>query len=194
MSKLIGGIAFMYLVFSMLVGFMNGQGGIATTILAVNMTASDTSCEVGSTAGFLETDKVTIDEEQMTYTSTDYTHFYGLSRGYNNTTAAAHYITNPDGYATMVYSQPTALINSALGFNVSTVAANSGIVSIFTIPWRFFTITLPNLVSGRSVLALFPGEFAFIGYFWLAMTMGIVVSLGVAFLWVLSGVVGRLIP
>jgi hypothetical protein len=180
----------MYLIFTMLVGFMNGQGGIATTILVTNMTDSDVSCEVGNTAGFLAADKITIDEEQMTYTSIDFTHFYGLTRD----EGAAHYVTNSDGYATMVYNQPTALINSALGYNVSTVAANSGIVSIFTIPWRFFTITLPNMVSGRSVLSLLPGEFAFIGYFWLAMTLGMVVSLGVAFLWVLSGVVGRLIP
>lgn len=180
----------MYLIFTMLVGFLNGQGGIATTILTADMDETDTSCEVQSTAGFLAADKVTIDNEQMTYTSIDYTHFYGLNRD----SGIPHYISNSDGYPTMVYNQSTSLINNALCFNVSSVAASAGIMAIFTVPIKFFSVTLPNLVTGRSVLALLPGEFAFIGYFWLGITLAVVVSLGVAFIWVISGVVGRLLP
>jgi len=190
MSKMIAGLIFMFIIFTVLLGFMNGTGGMNSTVITANVLPTDNVITVQSTAGFLAADSIIIDGEQMTYTSIDYTHFYVPSR----VSGKAHYAVNSDGSPTMVYNQQTSLINNALGFNVNAVTTSSGVISIFTIPAKFFTITMPNLVSGRSVLQLLPGAFAWLGYIWLGLTAGMVVSLGVAVIWVLSGIVGKITP
>lgn len=190
MSKMIAGLIFMYVIFTVLAGFINGVGGINTTVLTADVSPTDTSITVQSTAGFLSADKIIVDGEEMIYTSIDYTHFYGLTR----TNPVAHYATNANGSPTMVYCQQTSLINNALGFNVNAVTTSAGVISIFTIPAKFFTITMPNLIAGSSILQFLPGGFAFLGYIWLGLTVGMVVSLGVAVIWVLSGIVGKINP
>ena len=190
MSKMIGGLVFMYIIFSVLLSFMNGGGGLNTTVLLADMSPTDTVATVESTAGFLSADIVIIGGESMTYTSLDYTHFYGLDRN----SGASHYAVNSDGANTFVYSQQTSLINNALGFNVNAVTTSSGVISIFTIPAKFFTTTMPNLVSGQSMAQFLPPQMAFLAYIWIGLTAGMVVSLGVAVIWVLSGIVGKINP
>ena len=191
MSKMIGGLIFLYVIFTVLAGFINGSGGINTTVLAADVSKTDDNITVQSTAGFLDEDKIIVDGEEMVYTSKDYNHFYGITR---TSSSIAHYAANSDGSATMVYNQQTSLINNSLGFNVNAVTTSSGVISIFTIPAKFFTITMPNLIAGNSILQFLPGGFAFLGYIWLGLTAGMVVSLGVAVIWVLSGIVGKISP
>jgi hypothetical protein len=191
MSKMIAGLLFMYLVITLLVSFMNGGGGIETTVLTAPMTASDVTATVNSTAGFLPNgDRITIGGEDMVYTSIDYTHFKGLVR--TPSTAVAHSATYSNGNPTMVYNQQTSLINNALGFNANAVSTSSGIVTIATIALKFFTTTLPNVISGSSILPLLPAQLQFLGYFWVAMTAGMGISLIASFVWMLSGIVGKL--
>jgi hypothetical protein len=183
MSKMIAGILFIYVAITLFCGFANGSEGLNSTVLTASMGAADTSCTVQSTSGFLVGgDYITIGGEQMQYTSLDFTHFYGLVR----TNGAAHANT------TMVYNQQSSLLNAALGFNVNAVTTSSGLISIFTIPLKFFTTTLSNVISGSSILTLLPEPWSFIGYFWITITAGIITSLGVSLVWVLSGIVGKL--
>jgi len=183
MSKMIAGILFIWIVLTVFASFINGSGGINATYLTQPMGVADTQATVSNTAGFLVGgDTLVIGGESMTYTSCDYTHFYGLNRPGGIVHAAN----------TMVYNQQTSLINDALGFNVNAVTTSSGLVSIFTIPLKFFTVTLGNVISGSSVLPFLPGMWAFVGYFWLVFTSGIVISFGVSMVWILSGIVGKL--
>jgi hypothetical protein len=187
---MIAGLVFMFIIFTVLLGFMNGTGGMNSTVLVANVLPTDNVITVQSTAGFLSADQIIIDGETLTYTSMDYTHFYVPTR----VNGLAHYVVNANGSPTMVYNQQTSLINNALGFNVNAVTTSSGVISIFTIPAKFFTITMPNLISGNSILKLLPGAFAWLGYIWLGLTAGMVISLGVAVIWVLSGIVGKITP
>jgi hypothetical protein len=189
LSKLISGLVFIYLILTLLAGFINGQGGINETILTKDMTIADTDCEVQSTGGFLNEDKITIDNEVMTYTSINLNHFYGLDRK----DPKAHKKIHADLSPTIVYCQQTSLLNNALGFNASSVTSNAGGYSLLLLPIKFFTTTLPNLIRGSNTLIFFPGELAFIGYIWIAITIGIVISLGISLIWVASNIISKII-
>jgi len=190
MSKMVAGVLFVWICLTILASFCTGAGGINATYLTAPMAATDNSATVNSTAGFLPGgDILFIGGEQMTYSSTDYTHFYGLTR----TNGVAHAALESSGVPTMVYSQQTNLVNDALGYNVSQVVSSSSFVAVFTIPYKFFSVTLPAIISGQGIMPLLPGVFAFIGYFWLAMTAGVAVSFGVQLAWLLSGLVGKLL-
>jgi hypothetical protein len=183
MSKMIAGLLFIWILLTIFSAFAYGQGGINSTVLTSAMGATDTSAAVQSTSGFLPGgDYVTIGGEQMRYTSLDMTHFYGLVRSGGS----------PHANSTMVYNQQSNLLNASLGFNVNAVTTSSGLISIFTIPLKFFTTTLPNIITGSSIMPLLPGMWAFLGWIWIAITSGVVISLGVSLVWVLSGIVGKL--
>ena len=62
----------------------------ASTKLTAKIIATDTIAPVSSTAGFPTPGTLQIEMEQMTYTGSDLTHFTGLTRGVNSTTAASH--------------------------------------------------------------------------------------------------------
>lgn len=183
MSKLISGIAFLYVIFTLLASFVTGGGGINSTVLTVDMTAVATSATVQNTAGFLGADKIVIGGETMNYASKDFTHFLGITR----VNGVAH------STGGMVYNQQTSILNNALGYNVSSITSSSGGYALLLIPIKFFTTTLPNLVSGNTLLSLLPAELQWLGYIWLAMTMGIVISIGIALIWVASNLIGRIL-
>jgi hypothetical protein len=186
---MIAGVAFIYVLLTLCAGFIQGTGGLNSTILTANMSATNTSCEVQNTAGFLSADKITVGGESMVYTSIDYTHFYGLTRS----NPVAHLATNSDGSPTMVYNQQTSILNSALGYNTSAISTSAGGFAVFLIPLKFFTTTLPNLVRGGSLIPFLPTELQWLGYVWLAVTIGIVVSIGIAVIWVASNLIGRIV-
>ncbi|MBC7428620.1 MAG: hypothetical protein H7336_08420 [Bacteriovorax sp.] len=63
----------------------------APTTLTTALTAVDTTTiTVASTTGFLVSGVITIDSEQISYTSKTATAFFGITRGVNITTAATH--------------------------------------------------------------------------------------------------------
>ena len=182
---MIAGLIFAYVIITLLSGILTGQGGINETVLTAALSSADTSCEVQSTGGFLNVDKITIDGESMTYSSIDLNHFYGLNRS----NPVNHAVVHSDGSPTIVYCQQTSILNNALGFNTSSVSSNAGGYAILLIPIKFFTTTLPNLIRGSNTLVFLPPELAFVGYFWIAITIGIVISLGIALIWVASSIV-----
>jgi hypothetical protein len=167
----------------MFIGFYHGIGGMNSTVLTAPMTTTDTTAAVQSTGGFLAFDSITIGGETMSYTSKDLTDFKGLSRS----DGIAHNIGD------MVYNQQSSLLNNALDYNISTVSSSAGGYGILIVPIKFFTTTLPNLVSSDSIVQLLPGELSFVAYIWIAMTIGIVISLGIAMVWVASNLIGRLL-
>lgn len=174
MSKLISGLIFMYIIITVLTTALNGGGGLNTTYLTSN-TSTDT-IYVASTSGYLDADYIIIDGEKIAYTGKTDTAFTGC-------TFEKSHLANAK-----VYSPSTSLLNNALGFNVGAITSSVGLFAVVTIPVTFCTVTLPNLVTGQLMPGL-DGTLALFGYLWLAFTIGAVISIGVAMLWVASGIV-----
>lgn len=187
MAKMITGVVIFFLLVTLFAGMVNGGGGINETILIDPMTTASTDCKVQSTGGFLSADKLVIDGEELSYTSADLNHFYGLVRS----NPKAHTTTHTDGSPVIVYSQQTSILNNALNFNVSSVSSNAGGFAILAVPYKFFTTTLPSLIRGSNPLVFLPGELAFIGYFWVAIAIGIVIALAISIVGVAAGVISK---
>lgn len=60
------------------------------TTLTATLNISDTSATVTSTSGYQSSGRIMIDKELLNYTSTDSTHFLGLTHGVSGTTASSH--------------------------------------------------------------------------------------------------------
>ena len=70
--------------------FRFGQNYTNTTTLNGSATANVTTFIAASTTNFYPSGVITIDSEQVKYTSTNATAFLGLTRGFNSTTPASH--------------------------------------------------------------------------------------------------------
>ena len=70
--------------------FRFGQNYNNTTTLNGSVTSGVTTFIAASTANFYPSGVITIDSEQVKYTSTNATAFLGLTRGFNSTTPASH--------------------------------------------------------------------------------------------------------
>lgn len=64
--------------------------GIVSSTVSGSVSASTTTISVASTSGFSSSGVLSIDSEQVKYTSLDSGTFYGCVRGYNGTTATTH--------------------------------------------------------------------------------------------------------
>lgn len=172
MAKLITAFAFCFVGASLLASVMEGGGGIATTALNGNLDSSATTITVDDTGMFLGNDYIIIEEEKIHYTGKTDTTFTGCTRGDDGTEAVAH----ADGALCM--TEDSGVINYALGFNIGATAATFGALSIVTIPWMFFTVTLPRLIMWN--FNFLQGELAIIAFFFFAVSIGLVVVIAMA--------------
>jgi len=125
-------------------GIMEGGGGVRSTQLTVAIDEDDTTLQVSSTEGFLESDWVVIGDEKIRYTSKDDDSFSVPAvdgRGYDETSAVSH------GVGSMVQTGEMNVINAALGFNTATAGTTAGTMEIIMVVTRFFTVTLPHLIT-----------------------------------------------
>lgn len=141
--------------------------------LAANVTEAEVaSIEVASTEGFLSADYIIINEEKILYTATDATHFLNLTRGHDDTKAAAHTA------GTMIYTADASAINSALGFSVAATSDSMGLWAVVTIPFFFLTRTLPHIVMMN--FNFLTGNLAIIGWFFFAAGAGLIITLAIS--------------
>ena len=152
-----------------LIGVMAGGGGIVTTDLASDVTASATQLHVLTTTDFLEEDYLIIGSEKIFYTATNATYFLGCTRGYDDTDAAEHEA------GARVYTEFSSTINYAVGFNMAAVQDEMGWATVFAIPIMFFVRTIPHIIKMST--NLLTGELAIISWFFYAMAAGFVVTL-----------------
>ena len=103
--------------------FIEGEVGLATTSLTAPLSATSTIISVSGTQGFLDSDFVTIDAEDICYTTRGDSSFSGLTRGCRNTDAEAH------SAGKRVYNDTTGMINRVVGFNIIETLANDGFIS-----------------------------------------------------------------
>ena len=169
MSKLITFFLFLFVGCSILSAVMEGGGGIVTTELSDDITASSTTIPVVSTRDFLDADYIILEQEEILYSGKTDTSFTGCTRGYNGTTATAH------AEGTLAMTEGASTLNNALGFNIAATADSMGLWATVTIPFYFLTRTLPNIVMMNW--SFLQGDLAIIGWFFFAAGAGLVITL-----------------
>lgn len=125
-----------------------GNGGLATAILAAAMDKDDLTATVDSTANWPDppigqTDFFTIENEIICYTGLTATSFTGLERGCKGSNATSHAVgstSNP----TILYNETTGTINRLLGFYLLEMLADDGLI-----------------IGGLQVLVALPGYFSY---------------------------------
>ncbi len=192
MSKVITFIICIFLLGTYLSMILDDGSGMAATRLTASIDEDDTTIPVTSTTGFLTADILTIDGEKIPYTGITDTSFTGCIRGYDGTLATSHGPrTNSAGQVIypMAYSPESSILNDALGFSPGAISAVNGWTAIVTVPMNFFTRTLPNVLTFN--FPFLQGGMAFLGYIFLAMSIGVLISLSIALLYGLGTLLKR---
>lgn len=151
-----------------------GGSGLAATTLSQALTATSTTVNVRSTAGFLDADLIIIKEEFIRYTGRTSTSFTGITRGYQNTDAVPH----PNG--ARVYNESTGIINLILGFNIVQTFADDGFIkgaikSVTSVP-KMLSHAVPKLIGFNY--PFFEGPAVWLKYFFFAsFGVGMIASL-----------------
>jgi len=164
--------AFGFFVLATILGaIMQGGGGIVSTVLAENITSNSTYIPATpDTNLFADKDIITIGDESVLYLSKNTTGFIANTRGYSDTTAAAH------AAGSRIYSQEAGVINNALGFNIAVEAETGGTIGLIMLPIKFFTTTLPHVIMLNVNFLKIP-ELSIIGILWLVFGVILVVYL-----------------
>jgi hypothetical protein len=189
MHKLLLSAILVFIGCSFLSAIMQGGGGFTSSTLAAGINATSTSIPIADTSSFANEDIITIDSEQILYTSRNDT---GVStetqyRGYSGTTATAH------STGATVYTEEAGVINSMLGFNIALQVQTGGIYGILQLPFQFLLVALPHLISlNLSILAI--PELSIIGICWfgfgIALLVVLTIQLGPTAVALLAGLAG----
>jgi len=172
MHKLLLTFLLVFLGTSILGAIYQGGGGIVSTTLAENIISNTTYIPASDTSLFASKDIITIGNEQTLYSSKDSGGFNVQTRGYGDTTAAAH------NAGSMIYTQEAGVINNALGFNVGVEVETGGTFGIVTMPIKFFTTTLPHLIVLNASFLKTP-ELSVIAIVWLVAGVALLVTLAI---------------
>lgn len=182
MNKLVASFVVAFMLLSIVCSIFDGGGGLVSTSLTASVTSADVNWAVDNTTTFLGTGILFCEDEKVLYASTNATHFIGLTRGYEETDAAAHYIGR------VVYCEDAGIVNAALGFNAAAIAATSGYAAAVLIPWKFFTITMPRLVLWN--FNIFTGDLVIVRY----LLMGLSICFYIAFAINIGSLISNLLP
>ena len=184
MNKLLSGYFVLNLILTLFNAAMAGGGGVGATTLTTAMTTTSTVINVVSTTGFLTSDVLVVDNEQIAYSGTTPTTFTGLSRGYNNTSPAAH------NSGRNIYTQETNIINEALGFNVATTSSTSGVFTVISLSFTFIGRTLINLVIW-DYPNIFQGDLIYARLFLICIGCAFVIYFGINYLLPAMGILKK---
>lgn len=158
--------------FAIINSWIEGSGGIVAVQLNADISATATTIPTNDTSGFLDTDVLSIDDEYFYYPSKSLTHFDNVTRGVYDTTPASH---RSGAY---IYTEGAAAVNKAMGFNVAAIGVSNGLYTVATVPFRFFTVTLPYLIFYN--FSMFEGQMVYIRYILMALGVGVYVVLAIA--------------
>lgn len=190
MNKIIVFFFLITFVFGIIDGIYQG-GGVATSYLTSNISATATQITVRNSEGYLKYGTVTIGNEIIKYSGIDEDNhtFEECERGYQETVAYAH------SKGSYVYSDSTAFIEGAAGFSVTEIKGTAGVSEMAAFAIGFVTRTIPRAISMNYSFFEEPGlqyvkYFMFIlsAAFVFVITYYILLALGNMF----SGVLSRL--
>jgi len=183
MNKLIAAYVVAHVLLTFFSSIMEGAGGMNVTELSSAISETVVIVPVDSTQGFLTSDVIFIEDEEILYTNTNATQFLNCTRGFNDTEAREH------ANNTNVYSPDAGLINRGLGFNVMTTGATAGAFSVIGMTFSFFYQVASNLVMWDY--SFFGGQLVYIRVFFMAVSLGFVVYLGFSALTTAFGILRR---
>lgn len=183
MNKMIAFFTVMFVGSTLISSWMMGGGGVAVTQTNGVVAEGAVEITVDSTVGFLDSGVAFIGEEKIAHTGKTATKLTGVTRGYEGTEDTAH------ADNVQVYSEDAGVINYALGYNIATVGATSGALSVVVMPWKFLTITVPRIVMWNY--SFLQGDMGIIGYFLFAISIGFVITLALAVISVATGIMKR---
>jgi hypothetical protein len=178
MVKLFMGILIGFALVSWAVGFLTGSGGlVAAKITAPISSSNTTALNVTSTSGFPSAGYIMLQSEIITYTGKTATSFTGLTRGVDNTVAAAHPLYEK-GLSVKAYTEEAGGINKAMGYDIGGILTDSGLAGIPVIVWDFFAITLPMIISWQN-LDWMTGQLAIIRTILILVCAGFTLALAI---------------
>lgn len=173
MGKAITFMLLILIVDAICIGIMAGGGGIVSTKLSADITSENTTLIADNTTGFLASDIIVIDEEEIGYTSRTSTTFTGLVRGYGDTEADEH------DEGSFIYTKDSAAVNNAMGFSIVQTTDSMGAWAAPAIPILFLVKTIPRAIA-NSDFGLMSSGLAMLSYFFLAMFAGIIITLAIS--------------
>ncbi len=179
MGKWLASLLLLFMFFSVLSGILAGGDGMTIHVLDGDISETDTTITLDSTSGFLESGKVYIDNEKISYTGATSTQLTGATRGVDGTAAAAH----ADG--TYTYTVDANAITSALGFDIAQTAEKSSVFSVVVIPLSLMTITLPQIMMWN--FQFLQGEFVWLALPFFAVTAALIVVIALMMINVAQG-------
>ncbi len=164
---------FVWLMTCIAGGFLTGQVAGASTHLTADISATDTTISVASTAGFPEPGEFIIEGERIVYSGRTATSFVGnvarpLVRGAGDTTAATH----SSGEA--VRTQESALINNAVDYNLAIISDATGLMAFIQVPVAVFD-TLKTFIA--APFGFLGTDLAIITAIWGIMMLGLIVTI-----------------
>ena len=164
-------------------GAYEDTAAFQTAYLTSNIDSDDTTIPVDSTDGYAAKDKtITINGEDIYYTSKDATHFYLTSatlRGYNETTPANHLT------GAIVYNRGSSLVNELVDYDVSSTGSTASDASVIDVTWKFATRTVPKMISWNY--AIFNGDLVIIRYFLMMLGAALTLVIGLSMLGIKIG-------
>lgn len=172
MHKLLVSFLLVFVGASLLAAIFQGGGGIVSTVLTEDIDASTTTIPVAATSLFMSQDVIRIENEKISYTSTNATAFFAYARGHGDTLAEAHKA------GTRVYSIEAGVLNDAMGYNLGVSIETGGMWGLIMLPINFFRTTLPHLIKLNMNFLATP-ELAFIVIFWFAAGIALLVTLAI---------------
>lgn len=183
MIKAFAFYAFLFVGFTMLSLITEGGGGLLGTNLTASLNSTATSMTVTSTAGYLTSDKLVVEREEIFYTGKTPTTFTGLVRGYNNTEAKAH----ANGLS--VYTKPASVVNNLAGFNIGETAGTVGTLQLLTFAPGALKSAFSQLVLGDY--SFMRGSMIYLRYFYSAFSIGLGIFFIITMLSAFGGLVRR---
>lgn len=169
MNKLLMAFLLLFFVGSFLDYIVNGGGGFTTTQLREDVTASAEVIYCYDVSKFHKQGLVQIGDEFIEYknkSDIDNT-LFKLDRGEDDTVAEAH------SKFENVYSEDAAAINKSLGFSITNIASNGGVLAFPIIAWNFVYHTLPKLILFDFSFLNF-GPLIWFRYFMMLFSIGLI--------------------
>jgi len=173
MGKAIMFMIFMWMVVSIGGGVAQGSMPMATTTLAADITATDTTITVSSTEGFADTGFIQILDERIGYASTTAITFKGnfaqpMIRGAQDTDAVAHVAGE------RVRTIESSMLNQSIGYKLATLTDTSGVIAFVAIPFAFISLLATFFVLPLTFLGT---DFEILTYIWGASSIAIIVTI-----------------
>ena len=176
MAKALMFLIFVWIVVSIGGGVAQGSMPMATTTLAADITATDTTITVSSTEGFADTGFIQILDERIGYASTTAITFKGnfaqpMIRGAQDTEAVAH------AAGERVRTIESSIMNQSISYKLAVLTDTSGVIAFVTIPFMFISLLATFFVLPLAFLGT---DLEILTYIWGALSIAIIVAIGIA--------------